>query len=81
MAEAKAQDKAPDEAPKEVAPKTEGKGVTLRVVYPHHIHEFQSTATTALVTRDGTEVTKGAVKDLVKEAAESGVILEADEED
>ena len=60
----------------DVAPKVEGKGVVLRVVYPHHIHEFQSTATTALITADGTEVAKSAVKALLKEAGEAGVVLE-----
>jgi ligand-binding SRPBCC domain-containing protein len=71
---------AAEEAP-DVAPKVEGKGVVLRVTWPHHIHNFQSTETTALIDDVGVEVAKGAVKDLKAEAGRSGVVLEEVTED
>ena len=67
-----------EKLPDDVAPKTEGKGVVLRVAYPHHIHRFRYVKDDqeTVIEPDGTEVTKGAVKDIVKLAAESGVVLE-----
>jgi hypothetical protein len=60
----------------EDAPKAE-KTSTLRVVYPYHIQEFQSTASPdVLITAGGTEVPKGAAKDLIAEAAGAHVIVE-----
>jgi len=78
MAESKSA--AAEEAP-DVTPKTEGKGTVLRVVYPYHIHNFQSTETTALIDDVGVEVTKAAAKKLIAEAAGAGVVLEEVTED
>ena len=67
-----------EKAPDDVAPKVEGKGVLLRVAYPHHIHAFRYVKDDAevVIGPGDTEVAKGAVKDLIRLAAESGVVLE-----
>jgi hypothetical protein len=65
-----------DEPKAEDAPKAE-KSTVLRVAYPYHVHNFASTATPEVtVTADGTEVPASAVKNLITEAAASGVVLE-----